>query len=528
MFSRPRLHLPLNARTKPPAASVIEVRRLLRRTLSQAYAMAFGTLLLPATLFAQSPSTQPIHSARRQLPPPPMVQAVETPTPSIHLALSATGQVKSAVPRTTAAVPSSEFTPGNTTIATADIPNALGSTPQSNIPTPPDVGSEATRFSSASWERRAPSIEPQEVDGTIEPSMTAAAPVTADAASWTAAQLACRAAQCWGPSRLLLQRAATLEESNGVLRLHSRDSVEAQIQFLKHQAAWQQDLVAAGALKSAFTVLAFDAQLEQAERGLALTAEQSAAADALSAKGIAPSDPTAMARRRLGIEDQCLQLLKGRTLARITLAQLTSLPECNPILVAESLDVQPRCLDCDALIREALSHRSDYRGWQMLATRLDKSNVAAISEIISSTAGNIGLVEHHPQLVDSLWAKLNAGQILERVRNEIHTVTDLQRRLIESAVCERCNVLKIAYERVITAQELLDSWNQRVAALERLAELGHAQPEALGEAKAKQIEATASLIQRQLEARLAEIDLAESCGGLAQRCCSGEEWKRGG
>jgi hypothetical protein len=60
--------------------------------------------------------------------------------------------------------------------------------------------------------------------------------------------------------------------------------------------------------------------------------------------------------------------------------------------------------------------------------------------------------------------------------------------------------------------------------LNRLGQLGDARGEELITARSEHLKARSSLVERQLAAKLAEVELAEAMGDLAPRCCRGEPW----
>jgi hypothetical protein len=54
--------------------------------------------------------------------------------------------------------------------------------------------------------------------------------------------------------------------------------------------------------------------------------------------------------------------------------------------------------------------------------------------------------------------------------------------------------------------------------------LGDSRPAELVLAKSSSLGSKAIEIERRLEAKLAEIALAEACGELSPRCCRGQAW----
>lgn len=70
----------------------------------------------------------------------------------------------------------------------------------------------------------------------------------------------------------------------------------------------------------------------------------------------------------------------------------------------------------------------------------------------------------------------------------------------------------------------MGSWEHRIRQLETLDESGESAAEELATARSSMLEAKADVILRRLDAKIAEIDLAEAVGGISDRCCSGRAW----
>lgn len=131
-----------------------------------------------------------------------------------------------------------------------------------------------------------------------------------------------------------------------------------------------------------------------------------------------------------------------------------------------------------------------------------------------------------PQLsaLRSLLCKTDQSQMARGMSQELSFLFSAQQKSIEQEVRERCSKLELAYARIDIAADIMASWRTRVEQLKKLAEIGDGQPQESASAGSELLRSEATWLQRQLAARLAEIDLAESLGDLAQRCCRGEPW----
>ena len=128
----------------------------------------------------------------------------------------------------------------------------------------------------------------------------------------------------------------------------------------------------------------------------------------------------------------------------------------------------------------------------------------------------------------SLWGRLfcrtDADKLAASLTSEMQMLETALADQIDQQVALRCEKLQLSYQRLVIAQQLVDSWLARSEQLTLLAEQGDRRPEMEAEVRAGVLAARAVETERRLEARLAEIDLAEAIGGLSQRCCDGDAW----
>ncbi|MGN6136857.1 MAG: hypothetical protein ACTHOU_20435, partial [Aureliella sp.] len=333
-----------------------------------------------------------------------------------------------------------------------------------------------------------------------------------------------QAACCWPLARLLDQRAATLDSQAGSEHTAAQRSAALQSSFLRRQAARQRDIAAANALRAYYSWIANRLQLEIVAEGFDLHSQQAATQASLIERGVAIDDPTELDRKRLELRDSQLQLQAADTQLDQALLRLTCCASDVRGAIVESLEIQPAELDCDQLAATALELRQDYLAYVELCQHLDEQTARSISDLLAPLAGGVGVGMFNSGLLSKLCLAAGGAEALQHVARELRIAIDLERRLVQQTVCEKCQALALAYERVQIAQQVVASWQERIAALERLEELGEARGQALNLARAELLQARSTLVSRQLSARLAEIDLAEAMGGLAARCCRGEPW----
>lgn len=335
--------------------------------------------------------------------------------------------------------------------------------------------------------------------------------------------VACQAANCWPLAKLLDQRAKTILCEAEERHKSSQAAARLQANFLRHQAAWQRDLAAALALRAYYSWIANQQQLQLVDDGLRLQAEQVRVQEALIAKGIAIADPTALERKRLELDDNKIQLTTSASQLGSGLMRLTCCHTDLSRSATESLEIQPQALDCDALIKYALQHRHDYLAINQLCQCLDEETAIAVAQLLTPLVG-VGMDMLDLGLLERLSLRHRGDELLAQVRRELKLASDVLRNRIEQSVCDRCQALESAYQRVAIAEAVIRSWETRIAALTRLEELGDARGEAMATARAELISARATFVTRQLAAKLAEVDLAEAVGELSLRSCQGQPW----
>lgn len=335
--------------------------------------------------------------------------------------------------------------------------------------------------------------------------------------------VACQAANCWPLAKLLEQRAKTILCNAEERHKNAPAAAKLQANFLRHQAAWQRDLAAALALRAYYSWIANQQQLQLVEEGLRLQVEQAQVQEALIAKGIGIADPTALDRKRLELDDNKIQLTTSASQLGSALMRLTCCHTDLSRSAVESLEIQPQALDCPALVTYALQHRHDYLAITQLCQCLDEETAIAVAQLLTPLVG-VGIEVLDLGLLERLSLRHRGAELLAQVRRELRLASDALRNRIEQSVCDRCQALESAYQRVTIAEAVIRSWETRIAALRRLEELGDARGEAMATARAELISARATLVTRQLAAKIAEVDLAEAVGELALRSCQGQPW----
>lgn len=336
--------------------------------------------------------------------------------------------------------------------------------------------------------------------------------------------VACQAAACWPLAKLLEQRAATLSADASHCSEAEQRSAAVQASFLRRQAARQRDIAAASALRAYYSWIANRDQLALVAAGLELQKEQSATQAALIERGVAIDDPTALERKRLELRDSEVQLLANDRRLAQTLLQLTCCASDLRSAAVEVLEIRPSELACDQLATFALEHRQDYLAFVELCRCLDQQTARSVAGLVTPLAGGIGLKALDLNCLEKLLLAAHGGDAASQIGRELRLAVDMQRQLVQQSTCEKCLALVTAYERVEIARQILATWDERIAMLNRLDQLGQSRGQDLATARGEQLKARSNLLERELAAKLAEVDLAEAMGDLAPRCCRGEPW----
>ncbi len=338
-------------------------------------------------------------------------------------------------------------------------------------------------------------------------------------------EVACAAASNWAPAHALRARGATVVRAFCDEDESSRKTAAAINRFMHMQAAHQEDIGAGTALRAYYTRIVLAQQLALITQALAMSDEEQERLRALLDQGVASgADRTQFARKRIELLDRAAQVdSQDRQLERV-LEHLTDFPftASNPGM--EILEVRGQPLDCDGLVDFAFCNRHDLQSWVYLRSQVNQETAPVIAKMLSTVTGGFALPLPDASRIKDLLCRDRYAQLAADLRRELSCVIQAQRDWIEKTVLEKCSELELAYQRIQFAEEVLASWDERLAQVERLSALGQAVPESVVAAKTERIGAQVELASRRLEAKLAEVELSEACGGISQRCCAGQPW----
>lgn len=337
--------------------------------------------------------------------------------------------------------------------------------------------------------------------------------------------VACQAARHAMLPEVLRARARTVHDLYKDEDDCTRQAAQALAQFLCLQAKHQEDAAAANALRAYYGRIAVAEQLRLTQQGMQLTDEQRRKQQSLRSSGVAGGvDLSEFDRRELEIQDKQLQLFSQERQLRNLLAQTARLDYRQEEVIQEPLEVCECPLDCDAIAQQAMLLRHDLRGWQLLAAQVNPSSAPVFARMLGTLVGGWGLPMPTVSGLKMLLHPPDHSKLSSNLRREIDLAVNAQRERVVQEVHEKCAKTSLAYERIEIARQVISSWEARLEQLEQLEQLGNAQPEQRAVVRGELLKARGEEISRRLEARNAEIDLAEATGGLSDRCCAGQPW----
>ncbi len=341
----------------------------------------------------------------------------------------------------------------------------------------------------------------------------------------SAPYIACRAAATWMPSQMLRQRAKTIEDAHCRSSACQRQAARVLASFLRMQACAQEDFGAGTALRAYYSRVAIQQQLELADAGTKMLNEQLNALDALLAKGLGSIDldRSEIIRRKIEVADQTLVAQRTDTQLRAAICQLADVDFSLENTQLEPLEVLPQELDCDALCFIAMQQRQDLLAWDCLCRSIDDCTAEMLSETLTPLAGNIPVRLPKLNIFEQLLSR-GPNNIAHNIRREVGLAQQQLKSRISRSIHEKCAALQAAYTRIDLANQIAKSLDERIAHLEQFQIKGEAVATQLFEARGQLAIAQSTLNQRRLEARIAEVDLAEEVGGLGRRCCANVPW----
>ncbi len=333
--------------------------------------------------------------------------------------------------------------------------------------------------------------------------------------------IACEVAEHWLPAKQLRQHATALRRLYCKADDCSREAAEAGAQFLETQAEHQLDIAAATGLRAYFLRSSLEEQVALIQQSMALVESRVTAQRAATDKGLAlPVDPTALDRERIEAVQQRLQVSQRAEQLQRTIEDLSGNKRDWINGTLEPIVLYQGEIDVPSMQQFAMRCRSDLRALIQLQPHIHDETAGMLASAVSGIAGLSALPLPKPSLMDRMLGRKRLPGLAKSLRQELAIARESLEKSIKQTIADKSSSLQLAYQRIQLSREILDSWNLRIQQLDALAARGEYR---LGDKVAAQlgiIQAQATIIERRLEAKLLEIDLAEAIGGLKDRCCN--------
>jgi hypothetical protein len=337
--------------------------------------------------------------------------------------------------------------------------------------------------------------------------------------------VACQAANEWLPAKQLRQHAHAVQQLYCKEDDCKRQAANAIARFLQLQANHQQDVAAALVLRAYYAKAAIGEQFELLQESEIELQKQRERQSAIQQKGLAAAvDLTALDREAIALNLQRMQLQQRDRQLRQSLNDATCLQYDWDASTVEPLEVREQALDAAYIERFAVGHRHDLLALQYLSSQINNGTAPMLSSVVSSATGMASLPLPKRCLLDRVLGREDNSVLIKNLNESIAIACETQASAIRREVSEKVIALELAYQKIGLSKEETSSWSIRLEQLRRLAELGDSRPADLVLAQSSLLGAKAIEIERRLEAKLAEIALAEACGGLSARCCQGLAW----
>lgn len=337
-------------------------------------------------------------------------------------------------------------------------------------------------------------------------------------------EVACRAAEAWVPAKQLRKQSQTISQLYAKEDDCAKQAARVFSSTLKSQAAYQCDSAAATALRAYYGRIAVDEQLKVVDESVNLLNRQRQQQDAVAKQGVTVTiDLTRFDREQINLEDQRQQLLARREQLQSSLKNLANI-QLGDHTMLEPMEIQPRSIDTNYLVDIALRQRHDLLSVEYLSQHITRETAPLLLTAVTGLGGGAALPLPKICWLNQLLGKRDYTCLAQNLRDELALAKEGLTLTIRNSVEEKSSVLRLAYQRVELADRTLESWDYRIRQLNRAAELGDARPADLAAAEASRLAALSDLQSRRLDAKLAEVDLAEVVGGLHQRCCNGLAW----
>lgn len=294
-------------------------------------------------------------------------------------------------------------------------------------------------------------------------------------------------------------------------------------ELLALREADARNTAAASALTTFYLLAGAEAELAYAERGVSEARAALDRLDRLRERGLQTPDTVSrddVAQRLATLEDQKLQLALARIQLNGQLMRLLGCPLSPDGMFHPRVDwrceIDPP--DMEGLVLEGLSRRADVRSVRLAACRLDRATVPVARVVLQAAGSGLGSVTP----VDGLAHALRCGACKpyeEQVRRrQLCLLLEETEEVAAAKILSAAHQVTVQQQRVVAARAAVLDRRQALEDKQRLRDVDDTSVFELSLARGAVLEAEATLMQRVVELKTAEVGLLEAQGVLAAEC----------
>lgn len=293
--------------------------------------------------------------------------------------------------------------------------------------------------------------------------------------------------------------------------------------LLSLQAMDLRNASAASALSSFYLLAGVEATEDHVELGIREVQDALTRLDNLDEQGLTvPNgvDRGALEVRLDDLRDKRLQLCFARIQLNGQLKRHLGCPLDQRRLFWPQVDWTPNLepLDADVLVAEGLARRADVRSLSLVRCKLNMATIPVARQVLKVIDGTLGAVTPSAGIL----SHLRCGDCKEHeVAVRCRQLTMLERDARELATAKiKSAAYKVAVQqdRTRLAKQAVDQRRERLAELEKLRDAEDVSIFEISAARGRLFEAEASLVEKIVELKMAEVALRETQGALAAEC----------
>ncbi|MEM8865478.1 MAG: TolC family protein, partial [Planctomycetota bacterium] len=308
--------------------------------------------------------------------------------------------------------------------------------------------------------------------------------------------------------------------------------------LLALQAADLRNASAATALTSFYLLAGVEAQQDYLDRGISELETAIRRLDSLKEEGLPTPDQidrSVLATQLVELRDKNLQLCLLRIQLNGQLKRQLGCPLDERRFFWPRVEWAPNLapIDIESAVAEGLSSRVDLRSLQLVRCKLSKATVPVARLVLQVADGTLGAVTPTPGLIHHLrCADCKKHEIDVRCRQLLLLEEDATQLAIAKVKNGAYKVMT-QQDRVRLAKQAVDERRAELNRLEKIREVEDISIFEISAARGRLFEAEATLVEKVIELKVAEVALRETQGMLAvecgysvsicgEHCCTGE------